>query len=72
LRIEISVNVRDFTIRSLPDDSTLGDAVNFFNCCLTDRIKEHSDVIKTKIEKIKKTPSDCTYEEIIKMSMWLR
>jgi hypothetical protein len=41
----------------------LGDAVNFFDCCLTDRIKGHSDVIKTKIEKIKKTPSDCTYEE---------
>jgi hypothetical protein len=44
----------------------------FFDCCLTDRIKEHSDVIKTKMEKIKKTPSDGTYEGIIKMSVWLR
>ena len=51
---------------------TLGDAINFFGCCLTDRIKGRSDVIKTKIEKIKKTPSDGTYEEIIKMSVWLR
>ena len=50
----------------------MGDAINFFGCSLTDRIKGNSDVIKTKIEKIKKTPSDGTYEEIIKMSVWLR
>ena len=50
----------------------MGDAINFFGCCLTDRIKGHSDVIKTKIEKIKKPPYDGTYADIIKMSVWLR
>lgn len=58
---------------SLPDgNSTLEDAINFFGCCFTDRIKGPSGVIKTKIEKIKKTPSDGTYTDLIKMSVWLR
>ena len=71
--LEISVDIPDFTITSLSDDdSTLGHAINFFDCCLTDRIKRHSDVIKTKIEKIKKPPYDGTYADIIKMSVWLR